>query len=145
MRHDWRVCVAGKEKFRPPPSTKPCSSRSADLSEGATGWPLASAPATTMRRNMHRGRGRPPTTCLAACQAPSPARQADLPERAKDGTGNAKSPGARKLDGACAKILGGDLLSHMMICSIIGDKELNCRVRNGIGCTLLSMAAKKSL
>ncbi len=58
---------------------------------------------------------------------------------------NAKSPGARKLDGACAKILGGDLLSHMMICSIIGDKELNCRVRNGIGCTLLSMAAKKSL
>ena len=58
---------------------------------------------------------------------------------------NAKSPGARKLDGACAKILGGDLLSHMMLCSIIGDKELNCRVRNGIGCTLLSMATKKSL
>ena len=41
------------------------------------------------------------------------------------------------------KILGGGLLSHMKICSIIGDKELNFRVRNGIGCTLFSMATKK--
>ena len=31
----------------------------------------------------------------------------------------------------------------MKICSIIGDKELNFRVRNGIGCTLFSMATKK--
>ena len=74
--------------------------------------------------------------------------QTSLPEQpaaCSEASDNAKSPGARKLDGACAKILGDDLLSHMMICSIIGDKELNCRVRNGIGCTLLSMAAKKSL
>ena len=41
------------------------------------------------------------------------------------------------------KILGGGLLSHMKICSIIGDKELNFRVQNGIGCTLFSMATKK--
>ena len=72
-------------------------------------------------------------------------RKGKSPSRKGKSPDNAKSPGARKLDGACAKILGGDLLSHMMICSIIGDKELNCRVRNGIGCTLLSMAAKKSL
>ena len=32
------------------------------------------------------------------------------------------------------------LLSHMTLCSIIGDGELNFRVRNGIGCTLSSMA-----
>ena len=30
----------------------------------------------------------------------------------------------------------------MTLCSIIGEEELNCRVRNGIGCTLFSMAAK---
>ena len=48
-----------------------------------------------------------------------------------------------QLDGAL-KNLGNYLLSHMKICSIIGEKELNCRVRNGIGCTLLSMVTKKS-
>ena len=41
------------------------------------------------------------------------------------------------------KKFGSDLLSHMTLCSIIGDEELNCRVRYGIGCTLFSMAAKK--
>ena len=41
------------------------------------------------------------------------------------------------------KRLGSDLLSHMTLCSIIGDEELNFRVRHGIGCTLFSMAAKK--
>ena len=29
--------------------------------------------------------------------------------------------------------------------SIIGDEELNCRVRNGTGCTLLSMDTSKDL
>ncbi len=41
------------------------------------------------------------------------------------------------------KKFGSYLLSHMTVCSIISDEELNCRVRNGIGCTLFSMAAKK--
>ena len=58
--------------------------------------------------------------------------------------GHEKSPGAEsELDGAFQKNLGNDLLSHMKICSIIGEQELNCRVRNGIGCTLLSMVTKK--
>ena len=39
--------------------------------------------------------------------------------------------------------LGSDLLSHIFVCSIIGDKGLNFRVRNGTGCTPLSMAAKE--
>ena len=39
---------------------------------------------------------------------------------------------------------GVGLLSHIKdVCSIISDEELNFRVRNGIGCTLFSMAAKK--
>ena len=37
-------------------------------------------------------------------------------------------------------IVDSGLLSHMTLCSIIGDGELNFRVRNGIGCTLSSMA-----
>ena len=31
----------------------------------------------------------------------------------------------------------------MTLCSIIGDGELNFRVRNGVGCTLSSMATKE--
>ena|GEM_PF-6065915 len=54
-----------------------------------------------------------------------------------------KTPEHCLLNGVFRKILGGGLLSHMKICSIIGDKELNFRVRNGIGCTLFSMATKK--
>ena len=45
--------------------------------------------------------------------------------------------------GAFRIIFGSGLLSHMTLCSIIGEEELNYRVRNGIGCTLFSMAAKK--
>ena len=33
----------------------------------------------------------------------------------------------------------------MNLCSIIGDGELNFRVRNGVGCTLSSMATKEIL
>ena len=40
------------------------------------------------------------------------------------------------------KKFGSDLLSHMTICSIIGDEELNFRVRDGVECTLFSLAAK---
>ena len=37
----------------------------------------------------------------------------------------------------------GDLLSHWLPSSIIGEGELNFRVRNGVGCDLSSMAASK--
>ena len=37
------------------------------------------------------------------------------------------------------------LLSHVRVRSIIDDGELNCRVRNGIGCTLSSMNTKTNL
>ena len=57
--------------------------------------------------------------------------------------GKKKDSGALSARRSLRKILGGGLLSHMKICSIIGDKELNFRVRNGIGCTLFSMATKK--
>ena len=46
-------------------------------------------------------------------------------------------------EGGLRTILGGGLLSHDMDRSIIGDGELNYRVRNGVGCTLSSMATKE--
>ena len=39
---------------------------------------------------------------------------------------------------------GSFLLSRSKMSSIIGEEELNYRVRNGVGCTLFSMAAKIS-
>ena len=45
--------------------------------------------------------------------------------------------------GLSQTLFGNGLLSHMNLCSIIGDGELNFRVRNGVGCTLSSMAAKE--
>ena len=39
--------------------------------------------------------------------------------------------------------LGIGLLSHTRVCSIMGDEELDCRVRNGIGYTLFSMDTKE--
>ena len=39
--------------------------------------------------------------------------------------------------------LGIGLLSHTKVCSIMGDEELDCRVRNGIGYTLFSMDTKE--
>ena len=57
---------------------------------------------------------------------------------------NKKKPRSKMCStGLSLKNLGNYLLSHMKICSIIGEKELNFRVRNGIGCTLLSMVTKK--
>ena len=59
-------------------------------------------------------------------------------------TRSRKKPRSRTCStGLSLKNLGNYLLSHMKICSIIGEKELNFRVRNGIGCTLLSMVTKK--
>ena len=52
---------------------------------------------------------------------------------------------AREAAGAFRAIFGSGLLSHMTLCSIIGDGELNYRVRNGVGCTLSSMTTKEIL
>lgn len=54
-----------------------------------------------------------------------------------------KPPSRRSSEGGLGTILGGGLLSHDMDRSIIGDGELNYRVRNGVGCTLSSMATKE--
>ena len=58
--------------------------------------------------------------------------------------------GAQKREGSemepsLERSLGVVLLSHVRMRSIIDDGELNCRVRNGIGCTLSSMNAKTNL
>ena len=50
-----------------------------------------------------------------------------------------------KTEGFLETFLGGDLLSHTLPCSIIGDGGLNYRVRNGTGCTPSSLATKKIL
>lgn len=57
--------------------------------------------------------------------------------------GKKESSRAKLVPGAFRTIFDSGLLSHMTLCSIIGEEELNYRVRNGIGCTLFSMAAKK--
>lgn len=49
------------------------------------------------------------------------------------------------LEPSLERSLGVVLLSHVRMRSIIDDGELNCRVRNGIGCTLSSMNAKTNL
>ena len=54
-----------------------------------------------------------------------------------------KDPSRCELQGGLRTIFGSGLLSHMTLCSIIGDGELNFRVRNGVGCTLSSMATKE--
>ena len=55
----------------------------------------------------------------------------------------ARKPLARGAARGFGAIFGSGLLSHMTLCSIIGDGELNFRVRNGVGCTLSSMATKE--
>ena len=57
--------------------------------------------------------------------------------------GTKKPPSRCELQGGLRTIFGSGLLSHMTLCSIIGDGELNFRVRNGVGCTLSSMATKE--
>ena len=59
--------------------------------------------------------------------------------------GQKKTPSRCELQGGLRTIFGSGLLSHMTLCSIIGDGELNFRVRNGVGCTLSSMATKEIL
>ena len=53
---------------------------------------------------------------------------------------HAKGP---PLGGPFQRNLGVVLLSHTKVCSIMGDEELDCRVRNGVGYTLFSMDAKE--
>ena len=50
---------------------------------------------------------------------------------------------AIQLDSLSKDNLGIGLLSHTKVCSIMGDEELDCRVRNGIGYTLFSMDTKE--
>ena len=57
--------------------------------------------------------------------------------------GQKKDPLALRAARGSRTIFGSGLLSHMTLCSIIGDGELNFRVRNGVGCTLSSMATKE--
>ena len=66
--------------------------------------------------------------------------QADAP---RGGAPYKKDPLALKAARGSRTIFGSGLLSHMTLCSIIGDGELNFRVRNGVGCTLSSMATKE--
>ena len=42
------------------------------------------------------------------------------------------------------KGFGSDRLSHMTLCSIIGNEERTVRVRDGVECTIFSLAAKIS-
>ena len=66
--------------------------------------------------------------------------QADAP---RGGAPYKKDPLALGAARGSRTIFGSGLLSHMTLCSIIGDGELNFRVRNGVGCTLSSMATKE--
>ena len=58
-----------------------------------------------------------------------------------------KSPGEEySPDGLLEKKSpGDDLLSHAQIRSIIGDGGLNCRVRDGNGCTPSSMVTRTNI
>lgn len=64
-------------------------------------------------------------------------------KKSPDDRGQKKTPSRCELQGGLRTIFGSGLLSHMTLCSIIGDGELNFRVRNGVGCTLSSMATKE--
>ena len=77
----------------------------------------------------------------------APARNERPRGRERGAKGNEEMKKARALEaaGAFRAIFGSGLLSHMTLCSIIGDGELNYRVRNGVGCTLSSMATKEIL
>ena len=93
------------------------------------------------RENLLPQKGFPPRsfsffTSSSAC-LPSPKQK--NPRR----SGDKKDPLALRAARGSRTIFGSGLLSHMTLCSIIGDGELNFRVRNGVGCTLSSMATKE--
>ena len=73
----------------------------------------------------------------------SAARSSSPTKKIPGGPGTKKDPLALKAARGSRTIFGSGLLSHMTLCSIIGDGELNFRVRNGVGCTLSSMATKE--
>ena len=82
------------------------------------------------------------------CRRPSArSRRQQAPPTKKAASGGRinKEPLARNAARGSGTIFGSGLLSHMTLCSIIGDGELNFRVRNGVGCTLSSMATKEIL
>ncbi len=65
------------------------------------------------------------------------------PWRPTEGKSIKKDPLALRAARGSRTIFGSGLLSHMTLCSIIGDGELTVRVRNGVGCTLSSRATKE--
>ena len=83
------------------------------------------------------------TSLASPFYEPSRGRRSELhPLRNHGGCLNANRPRkAFGLSGA-EEEFGSFLLSRAKMRSIIGEEELNCRVRNGIGCTLYSVAAK---
>ena len=93
------------------------------------------------RENLFPKRFSSPQTFLSSHLQASACRPQNkkIPGRA----GTKKDPLALRAARGSRTIVGSGLLSHMTLCSIIGDGELNFRVRNGVGCTLSSMATKE--
>ena len=76
--------------------------------------------------------------------SPPKRTNAPLSASAKAGPGHGALNDERPSDDDLSKEnLGIGLLSHTKVCSIMGDEELDCRVRNGIGYTLFSMDTKE--
>ena len=95
-----------------------------------------------------RGEGEPfsKKVSLPASFSPFKSSGVCLPspkQKIPGGAGTKKDPLALRAARGSRTIFGSGLLSHMTLCSIIGDGELNFRVRNGVGCTLSSMATKE--
>ena len=89
---------------------------------------------------LYRGQ---PGTPPAKLRKGSPAAGGSGRRVRRGGAPYKKDPLALKAARGSRTIFGSGLLSHMTLCSIIGDGELNFRVRNGVGCTLSSMATKE--
>ena len=117
--------------------------------------PAASLPAATVPPCPPAGPGHPcspagPGQPSGRCTSAGPLPGAGGSRRCKQkkrpvGPHKNKEPLARNAARGSGTIFGSGLLSHMTLCSIIGDGELNFRVRNGVGCTLSSMATKEIL
>ena len=84
-----------------------------------------------------------PSGELQNCGREGPAAGGSGRRARRGGAPYKKDPLALKAARGSRTIFGSGLLSHMTLCSIIGDGELNFRVRNGVGCTLSSMATKE--
>ena len=89
------------------------------------------------RENLFPKRFSSPQAFLSSnLQAPACIPKQKIP----GGRGQKRPPRAEAARGS--RTIFGSLLSHMTLCSIIGDGS-NFGVRNGVRCTLSSMATKK--